>query len=69
MVFFSATTDQNNRTRMNVSREIWLYPLVTIPLTFLVMGVWLVWRKQRGEKKGIYSNTREPKPESLSEKT
>lgn len=58
MVFFYTATDQNNSTQIVVSRKIWLYPLVTIPLTIAVMGIWIMWRKQRGKKKGILSNDR-----------
>ncbi|KAL8679100.1 MAG: hypothetical protein Q9186_004595 [Xanthomendoza sp. 1 TL-2023] len=56
MVFFNAGTDEHGKATMEVSPHIWYYPVITIPLTILVFGVWEVWRRKRQARSKAFEN-------------
>ena len=45
MVFFHADTDTSKT--LGVSSQWWLYLAVTVPLTIIVFGSWVVWLQWR----------------------
>ena len=47
MVFFNYGVDGNGQETFQVSSRLWLFFVVTIPLTLLVSGVYQYWRRQR----------------------
>ena len=60
MSFFHFTDQGENQQQWTVSREIWMYWVVTLPLTVITIGVWLVWSRsavKRGPPKLAFAMT------------
>jgi hypothetical protein len=47
MVFFDSKTTESGRKLLIIGQQWWLFPAITIPLTILVFGVWLLWQRYR----------------------
>jgi hypothetical protein len=50
MVFFNFQQDADGQQEFRVSNRWWYYLAATIPTTFIVFFVWLVWRRIRLRK-------------------
>ena len=48
-VFFDASGDS-----LKLSRQWWLYPATAIPLTTVVMAMWVIWRRFRLQRKCLW---------------
>ncbi|KAL8805347.1 MAG: hypothetical protein Q9182_002021 [Xanthomendoza sp. 2 TL-2023] len=66
MVFFNTGRDEHGKATMEVSPLIWYYPVITIPLTILVFGVWEIWRRQRQAKSKAFDNLTATKDQSTA---
>lgn len=47
MVFFNYGVDSNGNEYFQASSRLWLYFVITVPLTVLVSGVYQYWRRRR----------------------
>ena len=48
MAFFNTGIDETGRAGLlSVSPQWWYFPIITVPLTILVFGVWQWWRRRR----------------------
>jgi len=73
MVFFDTKANDNGGESIIVSRQWWLFPAITIPLTILVFSLWVAWQRYRNrvdsENLGIGNLTRIAGPDTNSEKS
>lgn len=53
MSFFNYTTDASGAPKLSVQPEIWWYPVVTVPLTLLIIGLWRLWQQRRMAQKAF----------------
>ena len=51
MTFFNYTMDASGTSKLSVQPEIWWYPVVTVPLTLLVIVLWRLWQQRRMAQK------------------
>ena len=47
MVFFDTKANDNGSESITVGRQWWLFPAITIPLTFVVFATWVAWQRYR----------------------
>ena len=48
--FFQFRPDDGNHVNITVSPQWWLYLVVTLPLTVVVLGAWNVWLRWKEER-------------------
>jgi len=55
MVFFNYGMDNNGRQYFQVSKLVWLFPAVAIPVTILIFAIYLFYQYwQRGRRRRIF---------------
>ena len=47
MAFFNNGTDTSGQPTLTVLPQWWIFPVITIPLTLLVFGLWRIWQQKR----------------------
>ncbi|KAK1758782.1 hypothetical protein QBC47DRAFT_409622 [Echria macrotheca] len=50
-VFYVSGDSGSNLGGLNVSSDWWLYPATAVPLTVVVIGIWILWRRTRLKRK------------------
>lgn len=51
MTFFNTGTGPAGEAVLTVLPQWWYYPVATIPLTILVFSFWMIWQRQRENRK------------------